>query len=251
MTDKNIALARFITSFGSMNNYRSSVLQTKNALDDLKKSSLPKSDEAILLDAIDGIAAIKKHGFNSDGIIAVNKAFSHSKDEDPKWPGHLRTSMFGNPEDAIVVTTDPHGTTEGAYYAPSDVHQSDLDEIVDEFNNSAKTIKDGWRVFAKISKLQPFQDGNKRTGLIAANAAMSTWKQENYLVLPFNGIDHAEFMINLMRFYQAKTKQEEEKYLDKMIAVLPSEKEVNLKLPLTKAEKENPMDLKTKNVKRF
>lgn len=58
MTDKNIALARFITSFGSMNNYKSSVLQTKRVLDN--KAKLPKNDTAILNDALDGIAAIKK-----------------------------------------------------------------------------------------------------------------------------------------------------------------------------------------------
>ena len=69
MTDKNIALARFITSFGSMNNYKSSVLQTKRVLDNKKGAKLPKNDTAILNDALDGIAAIKKNGFNSAGIV--------------------------------------------------------------------------------------------------------------------------------------------------------------------------------------
>ena len=250
MTDKNIALARFITSFGSMNNYKSSVLQTKRVLDNKKGDKLPKNDTAILNDALDGIAAIKKNGFNSTGIIAVNKSFTHSEEEDPAWPGHLRNALF-NPNDAIAIITDPNGTSKGAYIAPALVTTSELDDIVNQFNESNKTIKDGWKVFAKLSKLQPFQDGNKRTALIAANAAMNTWEQENYLVLPFNNIDHAQFMVDLMRFYVAKSDTEEDKALDRMMTVLPSEKEVNLHLPLTQEEKENPNRLKTKQIKSF
>lgn len=63
---------------------------------------------------------------------------------------------------------------------------------------------------------------------------MNTWDKQNYLVLPFNNIDHAEFMVNLMRFYVAETDVDEEKALDKIMTTLPSEKEVNLHLPLTK-----------------
>ncbi|EFB62284.1 hypothetical protein HMPREF9209_0045 [Lactobacillus gasseri 224-1] len=80
---------------------------------------------------------------------------------------------------------------------------------------------------------------------------MNTWEQENYLVLPFNNIDHAQFMVDLMRFYVAKNDTEEEKALDRMMTALPSEKEVNLHLPLTQEEKENPNQLKTKQIKSF
>lgn len=45
--NKNLALARFITSFGSMNNYKSSVLQTKRVLDNEVGAKLPKNDTAI------------------------------------------------------------------------------------------------------------------------------------------------------------------------------------------------------------
>lgn len=248
--NKNLALARFITSFGSMNNYKSSVLQTKRVLDNEVGAKLPKNDTAILYDALDGISAIEDKGFNSDGIIAVNKAFTYSENEDPQLPGHLRNAFY-NPDDAIMIVTDPNGTSRGAYSAPDVVKKKDLDNIVIEFNKSKKTRRDGWKVFAKISKLQPFQDGNKRTALIAANAAMNTWDKQNYLVLPFNNIDHAEFMVNLMRFYVAETDVDEEKALDKIMTTLPSEKEVNLHLPLTKEEKENPLDLKTKRIKNF
>lgn len=250
MVDKNIALARFITSFGSMNNYKSSVLQTKRVLDNDEGATLPENDTAILYDALDGIDAIRNTGFNSKGIIEVNKTFTHSQKEDPTIPGHLRNSFY-NPDDVVGIVTDPNGTARDAYVAPDVVYESDLDDIVNEFNNSKRTRRDGWKVFAKLAKLQPFQDGNKRTALIVANAAMDTWEKQNYLVLPFNNIDHAEFMVNLMRFYVAKTSKDEDKALDKMMAVLPSDKEINLHLPLTKEEKQNSSVLKTKRVKSF
>lgn len=231
----NSALASFIASYGSLNGYGSTVLQTKKALDTHNSKHLPKSDRALFNDALDGIKAAKKHGFSADGIIAINKSFTHSETEDPPWPGHLRTEKYHNPDDEIVIVTDPRGTSNNAYWPPKTITARDLDKIVDTFNSSKKTTKDGWRVFAQIAKLQPFQDGNKRTALIAANSAMNTWQAKNYLTLPFNGIDHAEFMrssphcggyshaefmVNLMRYYVAKTPAEEEYALDKLFVCL-------------------------------
>lgn len=74
---------------------------------------------------------MKQHGFSVDGIIAINTSFVNSEKEDPAWPGHLRNGYY---------------------------------------NEDDRGQRDGWRVFADLAKLQPFQDGNKRTALIAANA---------------------------------------------------------------------------------
>lgn len=243
----NSALASFIASYGSLNGYGSTVLQTKKALDTHNSKHLPKSDRALFNDALDGIKEAKKYGFSADGIIAINKSFTHSETEDPPWPGHLRTDKYHNPDDEVVIITDPRGTTNDAYWPPKTVTKNDLDKIVDTFNSSKKTTKDGWRVFAQIAKLQPFQDGNKRTALIAANSAMNTWQAKNYLTLPFNGIDHAEFMVNLMRFYVAKTPEAEEKALKKMITVVPSATEIQMNQPID----DSAIDAKTKNVKFF
>lgn len=252
MAKDNTALAQFITSFGSMNNYKSSVLQTKRALDlnNISRLKNPETDGAIFNDALAGIAAAKDTGFSADGIIAINKSFTNSEAEDPKWPGHLRSSKFYNPDDSIVIITDPNGSTRDAYYAPADVTKADLERIVDQFNHSEKTKIDAWRVFAQISKLQPFQDGNKRTGLITANSAYNTWQNEDYLVLPFNSIDHAEFMLNLMRYYLADGEEQEEQAFQKMIAVLPSSKEVRHHIDSLDGSGQAP-DLRTKRVKYF
>lgn len=243
----NSALASFIASYGSLNGYGSTVLQTKKALDAHTSKHLPKHDRALFDDAVEGIKAAKKYGFSADGIIAINKSFTHSETEDPPWPGHLRTDKYHNSDDEVVIITDPRGTTNDAYWPPKTVTARDLDKIVDTFNTSKKTTKDGWRVFAQIAKLQPFQDGNKRTALIAANSAMNTWQAKNYLTLPFNGIDHAEFMVNLMRFYVAKTPADEEKALDNMIAIVPSDMEIQMNQPID----DSAIDAKTKNVKFF
>ncbi|RHX82565.1 hypothetical protein DSY27_02440 [Lactobacillus helveticus] len=249
----SLNLANFIVSFGSMNDYSSTVLQTKCALDlhDLTKLSHQQHDSGIFKDALDSIAAAKKFGFSSKGIIEINKSFTHSEDEDPDKPGHLRRASY-NPDDAIVIVTDPNKTAKGAYFAPEEVYLTDLDKIVNEYNSFNKTKKDAWRVFAKISKLQPFQDGNKRTALIAANSAHNTWITKNYLTLPFDGIDHIQFMLDLMRFYRATTKDQEEEMLDRMLATLPNDKEIQDHLNNLITEKGvNISNLKSKKIKNF
>ena len=89
--------------------------------------------------------------------------------------------------------------------------------------------------------------------MIAANSAYNTWESKNYLTLPFDNIDHAEFMINLMRFYRADDSDQEDKALNRMMSVLPSEKEIeyHLNSELNDDKKVNINDLKTRKVKSF
>lgn len=229
----NTALARFITSLGSLNSYGSTVAQTKQALD--QKSSAPLNqhgeDVAIFEDAVKGIDAIKKIGFNVDGIIAINKSFDTPSDEQPGWPGHLRNAMY-NEDDRIAITVDRQA--QHAYFPPEMVTRDDLQRIVDNFDRSQRTETDAWRVFADLSKLQPFQDGNKRTALIAANSALETWKKEDYLTLPFNDLDRVDFTTSLMRYYAADTPDLENKAFERLLKTLPSkaERKIHLHKPL-------------------
>jgi hypothetical protein len=237
----NIKLARFITSLGSLNGYASTVAQTKRALDSGSSKPLNQDndDVAIFEDALSGIKAIKKIGFSVDGIIAINKNFDSPSPEEPDLPGHLRNENY-NPDDAIAIATAPNSSVNDYYRPPAVVTRQDLQKVIDVFNESAKLEKDAWQVFASLSKLQPFQDGNKRTALIAANAAFNTWEKENYLTLPFNDLDRAEFTISLMRYYQAKDNEQEELALERMLSLLPTDKEriAHLKEPLTESEKQ-------------
>ncbi|EGP4915024.1 Fic family protein [Enterococcus faecium] len=234
----NTALARFITSLGSLNNYGSTVLQTKKALD--QKSTKPlrqnKDDIAIFTDALKGIDVIKQIGFSTDGIIAVNKQFDSPSDEQPGLPGHLRNAYY-NEDDRIAIIIDQQ--SQEAYLPPDVVTRADIDQIVETYNQSEKEEKDAWCVFAQLSKLQAFQDGNKRTALIAANAAYGTFENENYLTLPFNDLDRVEFTLNLMRYYQAMTPEEEEKAFERMLDTLPSPKERELALHAPIQENKN------------
>lgn len=251
--DDNLYLANFIVSFGSMNGYSSTVLQTKLALDfhDLSQLENQHHDGGLLKDALDGITVAQKMGFSTKSIIEINKTFVHNQNEDPNIPGHLRKAS-SNLDDAVIVVTDPNGTVNGAYYAPENVCPQDLDNIVNEFKSSQQSGKDAWRVFAELSKLQPFQDGNKRTALIAANAALSTWGSKDYLILPFDNIEHVAFMVNLMRFYRATTKKRENIALDRIIDTLPSPKEVQCYLSNSiEQEDEGINKLKNKRVKSF
>lgn len=248
----NTKLARFITSLGSLNGYSSTVEQTKKALD--LKSSQPliqtNDDVAIFEDAISGINAIKKYGFNVDGIISVNKNFDSDSAEEPIMPGHLRNA-YCNPDDNIVFTINPETKQSDPYYPQKIVGRQDVQKIVDKFNNSNKTEKDAWRVFADLSKLQPFQDGNKRTALISANAAYETWKKENYLILPFSELDRVDFTISLIRYFKADNKLDENKAFERMMSLLPSDKEreAHLKKPLTPEDMKNEEISKTFRVK--
>lgn len=137
-------------------------------------------------------------------------------------PGHLRNAYY-NSDDQIAIIIDE--VSQDAYFPPEVISRADLDNIVNDFEASEKTEEDAWRVFARISKLQPFQDGNKRTALIAANAAMNTFENENYLTLPFNDLDRVDFTTNLMRYYQAKTPELENEAFKRLLSTLPSKKE--------------------------
>lgn len=240
----NTALARFITSLGSLNNYGSTVLQTKKALDlnSTKPLRQDEDDIAIFKDTLKGIKVIKETGFTVDGIIEVNKQFDSPSQEQPSMPGHLRNAYY-NPDDRICIVIDER--SQDAYFPPEVVTKQDLEDIVNEFKHSSKTESDAWKVFAKISKLQPFQDGNKRTALIAANSALDTFESEQYLVLPFNDLDRVDFTINLMRYYKATTPDQEERAFKRMLMTLPSEKERSIFLT---SPIEEP-DLRTKQFK--
>lgn len=60
-------------------------------------------------------------------------------------------------------------------------------------------------------------------------------------------------MINLMRFYRADDSDQEDKALNRMMSVLPSEKEIeyHLNSELNDDKKVNINDLKTRKVKSF
>jgi len=53
--------------------------------------------------------------------------------------------------------------------------------------------------------------------LIAANAAYGALETEDYLVLPFDDLDRAEFRVLLMRYYIADDPSDSQGYFDRMM----------------------------------
>lgn len=226
MMRDNTRLAALVVSFGKLNDFSSTVLATKKALDTKNIGQLKyKKDQDLMNDALAGIKVAKEVTFGTDGIIAINKALHHSAEEDPDMPGHLRNALY-NPDDAVTIITDPRGSSKGAYFPPDVVTKEDLEQIVDQFNSSQRTTFDGLRLFAELSKLQPFQDGNKRTALLAVNTALDTWEDENYFILPFDELDFAQFSLGLMRYYRAKGNEQEEQALKLMQMFLPNKSDL-------------------------
>ena len=200
----NERLAYFINSFGSMNDYAATLSETKLALDSESANSLKsQNDQGLFIDALAGIDAAKQKGFSVDAIVAVNESFTHNPEEDPGWPGHLRNGYY-NEEDRISILTgysfdQDRQKVEETYFPPAIVTREMVQKTVDQYNNSPQEQLDAWRVFAQLAKMQAFQDGNKRTALIAANAAAATFESQNYLALPLNYLDNALFTIRLPR----------------------------------------------------
>ncbi|WP_143463777.1 Fic family protein [Levilactobacillus enshiensis] len=241
----NTALARFITSLGSLNDYGSTVAQTKQALDLNSSQPLAQNgaDVAIFQDTLRGIAAVKQVGFSVAGIIAINQAFTTPSVEQPTLPGHLRNGRY-NEDDRIAITIDSRARL--SYYPPEVVTRADLQAIVTAFQESDRDEMAAWHIFADLAKLQPFQDGNKRTALIAANAAANTWARENYLVLPFNDLDRVDFTTALMRYYLATDEDASQQAFARMMAVLPSHREQQLHRPISPTEDARPQQVRVK-----
>lgn len=66
------------------------------------------------------------------------------------------------------------------------------------------SIEDGWELYARLAKLQAFDNGNKRTALISANLLVGSLKGETqtFLTIPTD-FRRTQFDANLMYFYMA------------------------------------------------
>jgi hypothetical protein len=200
----NKKLAQFITNLGQFNDYGSTVAQTQKALEIGSSHPLNDSndDKVIFEDTLKAIKTVLSLPFDGQSIITINAQFTGDSDEQPYHPGKLRWALQ-DPRDKIYVPLWP--SVEGGavnYVPPATVDDEDLNDIVSEWVDSSKEIRDAWKIFARLAKLQPFQDGNKRTALIAANHALGALASQDY-IMPPTGRHYKIFMDNLMTFYGA------------------------------------------------
>ncbi|MBJ0977787.1 Fic family protein, partial [Enterococcus faecalis] len=66
------------------------------------------------------------------------------------------------------------------------------------------SVEDGWALYARLAKLQAFDNGNKRTALISANLFIGslTGESSTYLTIPTD-FRRTQFDANLMYYYMA------------------------------------------------
>ncbi|MEK1462175.1 Fic family protein [Limosilactobacillus fermentum] len=138
-----------------------------------------------------------------------------------------------------------------SYTPPEIVTEGMLQEMIDRFDTYEYTTKDGWRVFADLAKMQPFQDGNKRTALIAANEAMGAFETQDFLVLPLQPESNTKFIGLLMRYYLTDDATQQDRLLDEMVSLTPGTVEQEQVWQAERDRLESIKKLSTKRVKPF
>lgn len=186
----NSKLAQLIYSVATYDGYNTSVLQTAKNLSSNKTEWRfeSESDRYIfedLLKAVVYASSVKE--LTIESLKGINAQMDSKEKGQPDNPGVLRKNV------SVVV---------GEYYPSEKV----TEEMV---TNRIKSILDysissGWELYAKLAKLQAFDDGNKRTALIAANLWIGAFSDDNsdYLVIPTD-YRRARFDANLVDFYMA------------------------------------------------
>ena len=74
-----------------------------------------------------------------------------------------------------------------------------MENLVDCINNSDYTIEKALIAVLMISYIQPFEDGNKRTGRILANAILFA---NNYCPISYRSVSEIEYKKAVVIFYE-------------------------------------------------
>lgn len=183
-------LAEMIYSVAQYDGYNTSILQTQKNLrsrkTDWKFDS--KKDEYIFTDLVKAISYAKSQSsLTLDVFLGINGQMDSKEPEQPERPGVLRNNVEINVAD---------------YYPPKTVTEEHVQTILNSIEGHS--VKDGWELYAKLAKLQAFDNGNKRTSLIAANLWIGALqdKTEQVLIIPTD-FRRTQFDANLVYFYMA------------------------------------------------
>ncbi|WP_336792747.1 Fic family protein [Gordonia malaquae] len=152
-----------------------------------------RADLALLQDLRDAAQFIIDHRgatVDAEFVKAVNATITRSG---ALHPGRLRTR-----EQRIGVAT-VHGRHE-----PDALSDADLQALVDRVTGSSDVRNQAVNLFVHLAKAQPFEDGNKRTAVFAANALLLGTEAGDLLTIPVDENDPsvaAEFNDALARAY--------------------------------------------------
>ena len=186
----NKKLAQLIYSVAQYEGYNTSVLQTQKNLSTHKEewSFSTESDRYIFEDLLKAIQyASVQEKVTVEVVKGINAQMNSKMSGQPESPGELRKNV------PIHV---------GDYVPAETVTENMLKRQIETVTGN--TVQDGWELYARLSKLQPFDDGNKRTALISANLLVGSLNDENkdYLVIPTD-FRKIKFDGSLVYYYMA------------------------------------------------
>lgn len=183
-------LAQLIYSVAQYEGYNTSLLQTEKNLNSKPENwqFSSESDVYIFEDLLKAITyASKQTHLTVDVFKGINAQMDSKKSGQPERPRVLRQNIeihVGDFMPAMTVT----------------------DAMVARQISAVKgnTKADGWELYARLAKLQAFDNGNKRTALIAANLLTGalTGQSEYYLIVPTD-YRKLRFDANLVDYYMA------------------------------------------------
>lgn len=186
-------LARVIYSSGKVfDGLSTGRLDTENFLESGSTAGISsRADLALLEDLRDAASFILTHvGAKIDAayLRAVNATITRS--------GALRPGALRTADQRIGVRTR-HGR-----YEPAAVDALQLDRLVREATAGEDPAENALNLFLRVAKAQPFEDGNKRTALFAANGLLIGGAAGLLLTVPYNEDD--PFPADLFNDYLAR-----------------------------------------------
>jgi hypothetical protein len=186
----NEALARLIFSLGQYEGYNTSLLQTEKNLSSKPENQefASEDDRYIFDDLVKAINyASSQNALTVDVVKGINASMDSRQKGQPEAPGILRNNVPISVGDYVPRVT-----------VTEQMVQRQLDSV------TATDVSSAWELYARLAKLQPFDNGNKRTALIAANLLHGSFTKDNkdYLVIPMD-YRKARFDANLIDYYMA------------------------------------------------
>ncbi|MGY3712101.1 Fic family protein [Lactococcus petauri] len=186
----SVKLAKIIYGLAQYEGYNTSFLQTKKNLSSQpeKWEFANESDYFIFEDLLKAIQfASKQEKLSVEIFKEINAQMDSGKSGQPEHPGRLRQNV------EISV---------GDYIPPVTVTEAMVQREIDSVAHT--DIASGWELYAKLAKLQAFDNGNKRTALIAANLLTGALNKgtNKYLIIPTD-FRRSQFDTNLVYYYVA------------------------------------------------
>ena len=188
-------LARVIYSSGKVfNGLQTGRLDTDNFLRSGNLQGISSRSDLQLLEDLRDVADFVLRNYerpiDADFVIAINRLISRS--------GAIRPGVLRNGDQGIGVSTK-YGRHE-----PDALTSEALGNIVKKSVIDGDPATSAINIFINLAAAQPFEDGNKRTALFAANAYLLHSGLEGFLSIPYDDEDEtvaASFNDALARAY--------------------------------------------------